>query len=171
MRRLIISIVTRPPRRLSRRYDLGLAQRNGFPVFSTIIEANHVAKKEKLGAAVGGVDAVSDDDKREILRLARDPRIAERIVRSLAPSLYGCRHAKTCVAFALFGGVAKDIENKHRIRGDINVRRALARSIGGGGASPPPARVVSAFLRPYRAGPQQRRDERAARRAAVCLSL
>ena len=102
-------------------YDLGLSQRSGFPVFHTLIEANHVAKKEKLGAKAIGATDVDDEDKRAILRLARDPRIFERVVRSLAPSLYGCRQAKTAVAFALFGGVPKDVNNKHRIRGDVNV--------------------------------------------------
>ena len=45
-------------------YDLGLSQRSGFPVFHTLIEANHVAKKEKLGAKAIGATDVDDPDFR-----------------------------------------------------------------------------------------------------------
>ncbi len=31
------------------------------------------------------------------------------------------RHVKMAVAMALFGGCPKNVNNKHRIRGDINV--------------------------------------------------
>jgi DNA replication licensing factor MCM2 len=107
---------------------------NGFPVFSTIIEANYVQKRS------GGSNAQwSEEDKRRILQLAKDPHIGERIIRSIAPSIYGHRHVKTAVALALFGGVAKQSSQQqqggggsgggggtsgvgmHRIRGDINV--------------------------------------------------
>ena len=53
--------------------------------------------------------------------MARDPRIAERIIGSIAPSIYGCTHVKTAIAMSMFGGAEKNINNKHRIRGDINV--------------------------------------------------
>eukprot|EP00588_Corethron_pennatum_P009749 CAMPEP_0194274018 /NCGR_PEP_ID=MMETSP0169-20130528/7211_1 /TAXON_ID=218684 /ORGANISM="Corethron pennatum, Strain L29A3" /LENGTH=922 /DNA_ID=CAMNT_0039017113 /DNA_START=77 /DNA_END=2845 /DNA_ORIENTATION=+ len=95
----------------------GLGSRSGFPVFSTHIRANHVLKREDLGAAHGLTAA----DRDQILRLARDPRIGERIVRSIAPSIYGHRHVKVAMAMALFSGVPKNINAKHRIRGDINV--------------------------------------------------
>ncbi len=47
----------------------------------------------------------------------------DRIIKSIAPSIYGHRHVKTAVALSLFGGVAKDGGSKgtHRVRGDINV--------------------------------------------------
>jgi DNA replication licensing factor MCM2 len=53
--------------------------------------------------------------------LARDDRIRKRIVKSIAPSIYGHEDIKTAIALSLFGGVSKDIRGKHRIRGDINV--------------------------------------------------
>ena len=50
-------------------------------------------------------------------------QIAERIIRSIAPSIYGHRHVKTGVALSLFGGVHKDggTTGMHRVRGDINI--------------------------------------------------
>ena len=52
-------------------YDPTLNARNGFPVFSTLVEANHVAKTEDLFAAY----KLTDEDKHDIHKLARDPRI------------------------------------------------------------------------------------------------
>ena len=90
---------------------------SGFPVFSTLIESNHIARRDDVFAQHG----LTDKDRRDILRLGRDPRIGERIVRSIAPSIYGVSHVKMAVALALFGGCPKNVNNKHRIRGDINV--------------------------------------------------
>lgn len=53
--------------------------------------------------------------------LARDERVRKRIIKSIAPSIYGHEDIKTAIALSLFGGVSKDINHKHRIRGDINV--------------------------------------------------
>lgn len=98
-------------------FDAALNTRQGFPVFSTVIEANHVQKKD---AGTGGL-ALTEEDRAEIHALAKDPRIGERIIRSIAPSIYGHEHVKTAVALSLFGGSEKDVNQKHRIRGDINV--------------------------------------------------
>lgn len=51
----------------------------------------------------------------------RNGQIGRRIISSIAPSIYGCQHVKTAIALSLFGGCAKDVNAKHRIRGDINV--------------------------------------------------
>ncbi len=96
--------------------DFAVSERTGFPVYKTVIHANHVLKKEDLTA----VEALSEKDKRDILALSKDPKIGEKIVRSIAPSIYGMQHAKRSIAMALFGGVPKNV-NGHRIRSDINV--------------------------------------------------
>lgn len=98
-------------------FDASLNSKNGFPVFSTIIEANHINKKEDLFAAF----RLTEEDEKEMRALAQDERIRKRIVKSIAPSIYGHEDIKTALALSLFGGVTKDINRKHRIRGDINV--------------------------------------------------
>eukprot|EP00897_Mesotaenium_endlicherianum_P009211 jgi/Mesen1/8318/ME000457S07522 len=98
-------------------FDAALNTKNGFPVFSTIIEANHVSKKKDLFAAY----KLTDEDKDEILKLSKDPRIAVRIMKSIAPSIYGHEDIKTALALAMFGGQEKNVAGKHRLRGDINV--------------------------------------------------
>eukprot|EP00514_Thraustochytrium_sp_LLF1b_P008920 CAMPEP_0184545368 /NCGR_PEP_ID=MMETSP0199_2-20130426/4253_1 /TAXON_ID=1112570 /ORGANISM="Thraustochytrium sp., Strain LLF1b" /LENGTH=999 /DNA_ID=CAMNT_0026939663 /DNA_START=157 /DNA_END=3156 /DNA_ORIENTATION=- len=94
-----------------------LNTQQGFPVFTTCIEANYVRKKEDLGAS----KIITEKDRKEFYRLARDPRIADRVINSIAPSIYGNKHIKTALAVAMFGGRAKNVKNKHNIRGDINV--------------------------------------------------
>ena len=98
-------------------FDASLNVKNGFPVFSTIIEANHINKQQDEFAAF----KLSEDDEKLIRTLARDDRIKKRIIKSIAPSIYGHDDIKTAIALSLFGGVTKDINRKHRIRGDINV--------------------------------------------------
>lgn len=98
-------------------FDLSLNTKNGFPVFSTVIEANYVTKKQDLFSAY----KLTQEDKEEIEKLSKDPRIGERIIKSIAPSIYGHENIKTALALAMFGGQEKNVEGKHRLRGDINV--------------------------------------------------
>lgn len=98
-------------------FDAALNTRQGFPVFATVLEANHIAKRDDAYAAF----RLTEDDEHEIRALARDERIGTRIIKSIAPSIYGHHSIKTAIALSLFGGVAKDVGGKHRIRGDINV--------------------------------------------------
>lgn len=89
----------------------------GFPVYGTNIRANNIRKKNS------GPDAgLTEGDRRRIKELSRDPAIAERIIRSVAPSIYGHKDVKEAVALSLFGGCAKTGGGgTHRVRGDINL--------------------------------------------------
>ncbi|KAI9208361.1 MCM2/3/5 family-domain-containing protein [Polychytrium aggregatum] len=98
-------------------YDVSLNNKNGFPVFSTVIEANYINKKEDQFASY----KLTEEDERSIRVLASDPRIRQRIIKSIAPSIFGHEDLKTAIALAMFGGVAKNPQGKHRLRGDINV--------------------------------------------------
>ncbi|KAL5364995.1 MCM2/3/5 family-domain-containing protein [Aspergillus floccosus] len=98
-------------------YDAQLNNKNGFPVFATIIEANHVVKSHDQLAGFH----LTEEDEREIRALSRDPDIVDKIIRSVAPSIYGHEDVKTAIALSLFGGVSKEAQGKMSIRGDINV--------------------------------------------------
>lgn len=91
--------------------------KNGFPVFATVIEANSICKKEDQFAEF----RLTEDDQKELRKLAEDPLIGLRIIRSIAPSIYGHHDIKTAIALSLFGGQPKNVQGKHPIRGDINV--------------------------------------------------
>jgi DNA replication licensing factor MCM2 len=98
-------------------YDAQLNNRNGFPVFATILEANNIVKSHDQLAGF----RLTEEDEQEIRKLARDPNIVDKIVHSIAPSIYGHTDIKTAVALSLFGGVAKVTKGAHHVRGDINV--------------------------------------------------
>lgn len=98
-------------------FSFSLNNMNGFPVFATIIEANHISKKEDEFA----IFKLTEDDQKAIQKLSQDPLIARRIFKSIAPSIYGHDNIKTAIALALFGGQPKNISGKHQLRGDINL--------------------------------------------------
>ncbi|KAH7030655.1 MCM2/3/5 family-domain-containing protein [Microdochium trichocladiopsis] len=98
-------------------YDAQLNNRNGFPVFATILEANNVVKSHDQLAGF----RLTEEDEQEIRKLSRDPQIVEKLVNSIAPSIYGHTDIKTAIALSLFGGVAKVAKGSHHVRGDINV--------------------------------------------------
>jgi len=102
-------------------YDVSLNARHGFPVFATLLEANHVAKRSAGDGGAGDSLALTDEDRAEVHALSRDPRIGERIAASIAPSIYGHADIKRGLALALFGGQEKTRGGAHRLRGDINV--------------------------------------------------
>ncbi|KAJ8901912.1 hypothetical protein NDN08_004116 [Rhodosorus marinus] len=97
--------------------DISLNIKNGFPVFSTVIRANYVRKMDESDVT----EDLTDDEIFELRKLSQDPKIADRIIASMAPSIYGHKDIKTAIALSLFGGQAKEVGEKHRIRGDINV--------------------------------------------------
>ena len=59
-------------------YDNSLNTANGFPVFSTVIHANHITKKDDKMA----VASLTDEDIKLINALAREENIGERVSTS-----------------------------------------------------------------------------------------
>lgn len=76
----------------------------GFPVFSTILLANHLFVKDSKEI----VDSLTEEDISSILALSKDQRIADRIVTSIAPSIYGHENIKRALALSIFGGEPKN---------------------------------------------------------------
>ncbi|KAF1963269.1 MCM-domain-containing protein [Byssothecium circinans] len=98
-------------------YDAALNSKNGFPVFATVIEANYVVKSHDQLAGF----RLTEADEAAIRNLAKDPKIVDKIVNSMAPNIYGHTDIKTAIALSLFGGVSKTSSGQHMVRGDINV--------------------------------------------------
>jgi len=63
---------------------------------------------------------ITPEEEKKILELAKDPEIHSKILRSLAPSVYGYEHIKEAIMYLLFGGTAKHFPDI-TIRGDLNV--------------------------------------------------
>lgn len=98
------------------RFEISVNIKHSFPVFSTYIEAVNVRRINEIGE-----NELTDDDKFEIKKLGKNPNIASIIFNSIAPSIYGHEFVKKALSVAMFGGMSKDVQGKHRIRGDINV--------------------------------------------------
>ncbi len=64
---------------------------------------------------------LTKEDEDAIRQLASDPKIKEKIVASIAPSIYGNERIKEAIALQLFGGVSKIRQDKMRTRGEIHV--------------------------------------------------
>lgn len=99
-------------------YDGSLNIATGFPVFSTVIQANNIVRKQDWTSIS---QTLTDADVHQIINLSKDPNVVERIMASICPSIHGHPTVKRAIALSLFGGCPKNPENKHRIRGDINV--------------------------------------------------
>ncbi len=85
-------------------------------LFKLSIEANYVEVKGKEPEAL----IASPEEEKRILELAKDPWIHRKIVRSIAPSIYGYEHIKEAIMYLLFGGVQKSLPDIN-IRGELNV--------------------------------------------------
>jgi len=85
--------------------------------FTTYLEANHIEVSTK------GVEDVeiTPEDEEKIREVAKDPNIVEKIVKSIAPSIYGMEEVKEAIAYMLFGGIPKVMPDGVKIRGDLHV--------------------------------------------------
>ncbi|MEM4576982.1 MAG: minichromosome maintenance protein MCM [Candidatus Nezhaarchaeales archaeon] len=85
--------------------------------FTTYLEANY------LEVPIKGIEDVeiTPEDEEKIREAARDPAIVDKIIRSIAPSIYGMEEVKEAIAYMLFGGVPKVMPDGVKIRGDLHV--------------------------------------------------
>jgi DNA replicative helicase MCM subunit Mcm2 (Cdc46/Mcm family) len=81
------------------------------------ISANHIEATELGWHKLD----ITEEEEAEIKNLARNPKVYELLVDSLAPSLYGLREIKESIILQLFGGVPQHLRDKTHIRGDIHV--------------------------------------------------
>ncbi|MFT4883082.1 MAG: replicative DNA helicase Mcm [Natronomonas sp.] len=64
---------------------------------------------------------ITDEDKKEIIELSNDDDIYEKMVGSMAPSIYGYEQQKLAIIMQLFSGVTKHLPDGSRIRGDLHM--------------------------------------------------
>lgn len=104
-------------------YDGQLNAKNGFPVFATVLEANLIRRRDAgtTGSGETSLNSWTEEEVAEFRKLASERGIINKIISSMAPSIYGHLDIKTALACSLFGGVSKNVNGKHSIRGDINV--------------------------------------------------
>ena len=64
---------------------------------------------------------ISDEDEKRIVELSSDPEIYDKMVKSMAPSIWGYHTEKLAIIMQLFSGVRKSLPDGSRIRGDIHI--------------------------------------------------
>ena len=64
---------------------------------------------------------ITEEDERAIKELAADPEIISKMVKSIAPSIWGHEGVKKALALQLFGGVKKLRSDGTKMRGDIHI--------------------------------------------------
>jgi len=64
---------------------------------------------------------ITDEDVAEIIELSKEPDIYEKMVASVAPSIYGYDEEKLAMILQLFSGVTKNLPDGSRIRGDLHM--------------------------------------------------
>lgn len=85
--------------------------------FDLMLEANHVEAVAEDFTEL----AITDEEIKEIKELSEDPRLAKRLINSVAPSIYGHDKVKEALILQLFGGVRKKKDDGSVTRGDIHV--------------------------------------------------
>ncbi len=86
-------------------------------VFDLVMNANNI---ELIQEDFSDID-INPEDEEEIKKLAKDPKIYERLTKSLAPSIMGHETIKEALLLQLFGGVRKVKEDGTIVRGDMHI--------------------------------------------------
>ena len=84
--------------------------------FDKTMEAISVESQEMAFEEV----EVTEEDEKEILKTSKDAEIYEKMRQSIAPTIYGMDVEKEAIVLQLFGGLAKEMPDGTRMRGDIH---------------------------------------------------
>jgi len=82
-----------------------------------LIDANNIESSE----TEWGDLVITPKEEKEIKKLSKDPKVYEKLVASIAPTMYGLEKEKLAIALQLFGGVPHLLKDNTRIRGDIHI--------------------------------------------------
>ena len=85
--------------------------------YDLIAESNYI---EPLEQTFEDID-IDEKEMEEIEKLAKDPKVYEKLINSIAPSIYGHEKVKEAILLQMMGAVRKIREDGTRSRGDIHV--------------------------------------------------
>jgi replicative DNA helicase Mcm len=64
---------------------------------------------------------ITEEDEQKIMDLAKDPLVYQKLVNSIAPTIYGLEEIKEAIILQMFGGVPKVLKDGTHIRGEIHI--------------------------------------------------
>jgi replicative DNA helicase Mcm len=85
--------------------------------FELAVEANNVIPMEETFEELD----ITEEDETQILELAEDPEVFEKLAKSITPSVWGYEEIKKSLVLQLFSGVQKERPNGSKNRGDIHI--------------------------------------------------
>ncbi len=85
--------------------------------FDLMIDANSIKPTEDTFYQV----EISEEEEKEILEIANDPKGYDKLVNSIAPSIYGYEKIKEALFLQLMGGVRKTRMDNVVSRGDMHI--------------------------------------------------
>ncbi|MBS3142770.1 minichromosome maintenance protein MCM [Candidatus Woesearchaeota archaeon] len=99
--------------------EVPLTGRDGSKLtrFDLMIEANHIEAVQEDYIEI----AISLEEEEQIKQLAQDPRIYQKLVSSMAPSIFGYDMVKEALLLQLVGGVRKVRSDGMITRGDMHI--------------------------------------------------
>ncbi|MFA5405791.1 MAG: minichromosome maintenance protein MCM [Candidatus Nanoarchaeia archaeon] len=85
--------------------------------FDLVIQANAIKPIEYEFTDI----EIDIEDETKIKEFARDPKVYDKLISSMAPNIYGNDEVKEAIVTQLFGGVRKIRHDRTTVRGDIHV--------------------------------------------------
>jgi len=92
-------------------------QQEKSPIFDFYMEGTTVTIEDEQFEEMD----ITEADKKRIIELSNDADIYEKMVGSMAPSIYGYEEQKEAIILQLFSGVRKNLPDGSRIRGDLHI--------------------------------------------------
>ncbi|MEE9410222.1 MAG: LAGLIDADG family homing endonuclease, partial [Candidatus Heimdallarchaeota archaeon] len=92
-------------------------KRGRLATFDPWLDVNFISSREKEFEEI----EIDPDTEQQIIELSRDLSIHRRIIRSIAPSIYGMEIIKEALATVLFGGVSRVAPDGMKQRGESNI--------------------------------------------------
>lgn len=85
--------------------------------FELYLDANFI---DTQGRELEDIE-ITPEEEEEIKKIASSKDVYEKLIKSIAPSIYGYPEIKEAILYLLFSGVRKHLPDGVTIRGDINV--------------------------------------------------
>lgn len=85
--------------------------------YDLILEANNIEAIHEDYSEIN----ITKEDEEKIKNFISDGKVFEKLVKAIAPSIYGHDRIKEALVLQLFGGVRKEKPDKTTIRGDVHV--------------------------------------------------
>ncbi|MEM3516606.1 MAG: ATP-binding protein [Candidatus Bathyarchaeia archaeon] len=95
-----------------------MSSRSGkLRTFELYLDANFI---DTQGREIEDIE-ITPEEEEEIKKIASSKDVYEKLIKSIAPSIYGYPEIKEAILYLLFSGVRKHLPDGVTIRGDINV--------------------------------------------------